>query len=168
MCDGAQGDAQVLYSSIPSGKEVCPLTRDDWVLLAIAGHPDDQAQWVDPVRVMKILFMTQQELAPDGLDFRFGPYLYGPFTSEVYDSIASLAREGLVDTSPVAGRRWGVYKASAKGLSRLRELWARSSRAQDYLRAIRQWALAQSFADLLRVVYAKYPEFATKTVFEDR
>lgn len=144
------------------------MTRDDWTLLAIAGHPADPTQWVDPVRVMKVLFITQQELSPEGLDFRFGPYLYGPFTSEVYDSIASLEKEGLVDVSPVAGRRWGVYKASATGFARLRELWARPLPAHEYLRAVRQWALVQSFADLLRAVYAKYPAFATNTVFEDR
>ena len=144
------------------------MTRDDWTLVAIGGHPTDSPQWVDPVRVMKILFIAQQELSPDGLDFRFGAYFYGPFTSEVYNSVTSLVNSGLVDASPFAGRRWGVYKASDKGLAHLRALWARPLPAQEYVRTVRKWALAQSFADLLRAVYAKYPAFATNTVFEDR
>src|SRR5207244_1827924 len=75
-----------------------PMDKQDWALVTLA-HPGPDGKPVrglDQLRLMKSLFLVQQKFprAP-GLDFRFEPYLYGPFTPEPYHLAEALASQQL-------------------------------------------------------------------------
>jgi len=82
------------------------MERADWALVVIdAAKPKS----LEPVHLQKILFLLDKNLKPKHLKvdrfYRFRPYDYGPFCSDIYGDVEALAESGLVQATPAQWRR---------------------------------------------------------------
>lgn len=137
----------------------------DWLLIycAFKGAPDG----LDPVRIQKGMFRLAQEGSlPPAECYAFAPYHYGPMSRQLYADVDELEARSLVKGEPVDGYSWKRYRATPAGVEQARST-ARGARpiALERLFGIKREISQQSFAELLRDVYERYPEFATKSVF---
>lgn len=140
------------------------LDRRDWNLLVIASAKEP----LSPVQLQKSLFLVGEQLKAKVSDYyNFEPYHYGPFDRSVYDDTADLALAGLV--KPVPGRgRWNEYSITAKGLQQAKHVRASvGDQTADFVGVLVEWVQSQTFASLLRSVYASYPKFKVNSVFQD-
>jgi hypothetical protein len=137
-------------------------------LLAFLGGGDGQE--IDPVRIMKGLFLFGQE-APSGWipaegRYDFEPYNYGPCSFDIYADLDALQRRGYIRTTAVAGRSWQYYSLTAAGVATLGEVVASMHpEALRYLGEIRQFVMKLPFRSLLQAVYQRYPDYAVNSVF---
>lgn len=157
-----------------------PLQRRDWLLafLAVAPagaaptmQPAEASPALDPIRVMKGLFLFQNEDAPDVVSplpegpYEFEAYAYGPFTAAIYHDLNELVTLGLLQSKPVFGRtysRWSITeRGAALAQAKVQEIAAERLRR---LRHAKQIVLSKGFAELLRYVYERHPEYATESV----
>ncbi len=121
---------------------------------------------LDPLRLMKGMFLVSKT-GPESLTelFDFQPYSYGPFTPAVYRSAESLRDSGLAAEEAVSGRSWRYVRPTALGVQRAEDLAASAS--PDELNAIEsahEFVTTRGFVQLLRDLYARFPDFAVNTV----
>ena len=136
--------------------------RQDWLLSFIAGT-DDYGSWVDRIRLMKGMFLFQEEGdAPPEVDYQFRPYDYGPFTREVYDDIEELTRRGLV----IESRDRKSFRVTQAG-RRCAEETGLDPEAVERLQQLRVELCDLSFRDVLKRVYEAHPESAARSVAKD-
>ena len=141
------------------------LTRQDWLLLALSKSPGGT---MSPVQVQKALFLFGQEVGDSlGPEFySFEPYDYGPFDAAIYIDLRRMTRLGHVRGEWSPGRSWKNYTITGPGRTAARELERDAdARLAAFLGRIVAWVGGRSFSDLLRSVYAAYPEFAVNSVF---
>ena len=145
--------------------------RQETLLCFLGCAPPKKA--LDPLRIVKGLFIISQELdledLPQGSRYSFIPYDYGPFSVDIYDDLDDLRACGLLEATEVGGRSWKLHSLSEEGrtyLQGVRETFG--EKALRYLQAVYLWVSSQSFSDLLKSVYAKYPDFASESVFRPR
>jgi len=143
------------------------VTAKDWLLVFIAD--DEVGEGIDPVRLQKGMFLLAQEAGlPVRQRYRFIPYNYGPMSRGVYRDVGLLADERLLVEQPVAGYAWGRLAATDKGRARARELLAEAAVTAERLEAvrdIRRTVSRTTFAELLREIYRRYPDYAVRSVF---
>jgi hypothetical protein len=140
-------------------------SRDEFLLLALASAKDGR---LTPLQIQKAMFLLKQEAAQFvGPDFyEFVPYNYGPFNSSIYDDLNLLAASGLVSIDQSQGRSWAMYTITGAGQQRADRIRQNVAPAiRDYTENVVTWIKSQSFASLLRSIYAKYPNFAINSVF---
>jgi uncharacterized protein YwgA len=141
--------------------------RSDWLLLLLdrdalgATAPDE----LDPVRIQKGMFLLSRRGPARNL-YDFQAYDWGPFSPAIYADLASLARQGYLIEEKVPGRTWSTYRITPRGHERAAAL-AAQMRAEDvaWLRQAREFLTTRSFAQLLRDVYALYPDMAVNSRF---
>lgn len=143
------------------------MRRQDWLILFLAADPGGP---LDPVRVQKGMFLLAMAASlPDAERYEFEPYAYGPMSRRLYGDVRLLCRDRLLDTTPIEGAAWRLLHLSAQGARRALELNARAAGEQPgvlaELAAIRRRISTLSFSELLEYVYARYPEYAVRSVF---
>lgn len=134
--------------------------------LALGKSPD-----IDPIRVMKGLFIIGQEAKPAWLEekdrYDFVAYDYGPCSFDIYRDLEVLEASGLITRVSVPGRSWETIRLTPTGKksadARRDEL---NADLLDYIKVVRNWVTSLAFSDLLKKVYARYPKYATKSVFK--
>jgi uncharacterized protein YwgA len=137
------------------------------VLLLVVASANDEG--LSPLQLQKSLFLVGEcglsELPPDF--YKFVPYNYGPFNPVIYSDADSLAEEGLLEYINVPGQRWSKYAATSAGLARVDEITGNfSDELRNYIRDVVGWVLSRTFSELLRAIYAKYPQFRSNSVFQ--
>lgn len=139
------------------------LSRQDWLLLSLYGAKAP----VDRVRLQKTLFLfSMRSKVPAAEQYKFEPYLYGPFSFQLYPDLDKLVAVGWLRQEPLAGTTSPGYSLTAVGTSVAAQLAAKAPEARvRVLSDIREWVQAQSFRSLLVNVYRLYPTFAVKSVF---
>jgi uncharacterized protein YwgA len=141
------------------------MSRRDWLLVYIAlkGAPHG----LDPVRIQKGMFLFSREAdVPRAEIYDFGAYHYGPMSSEIYNDIERLEGEGLIRGEPVPGYTWKRYVAAGAGIDAARHLLEDADApAARKLFEIKKDVASKTFNALLRDVYARYPDYATRSVF---
>jgi hypothetical protein len=145
------------------------MRRRDWLLLfaAYEGAPDG----LDPIRFQKGLFLfARRARVPERSKYQFKPYDYGPMSAGIYADLDRLVGEGLLERTPVAGKRWSRYKPSKvtfrEGQRVLRQAEDENlSDAARELFEIKQRVSSVGFNELLELVYAEHPEYAVKSIF---
>jgi len=127
-----------------------------------------------PVQVQKLAFLIDQLLgeAIGGTGFDFKPWHYGPFDKAVYRALEGLERENLVEINDMSAQMQPTqYRLTASGESEgadlLEVLRDRDPDAAEYIETLSNWVGEQSFASLLRAIYARFPEMAINSVFKD-
>jgi DNA-binding PadR family transcriptional regulator len=142
--------------------------RADWLLLLIADAGGENAsQPIDPVRIMKGLFLlSKEDIIPRGDQYSFSAYAYGPVAFEVYDDLDKQVAAGLISAEAVPGRTWSVYRATPVGLERAKRLASQLGAKGRAIMEKRRYVLSRPFVRLLREIYDRFPEYAVNTVME--
>ena len=138
------------------------MSRQDWNLLVLAASGGSPLQ---PVQLQKALFLLgQKATAWVGPTFyTFEPYDYGPFDKEIYWDVDRLVADGF---AYVQSGRMKVFGATAKGVNRAEELGTKIPEMWTYVKQLVAWVRSLSFNDLVRAIYAEYPEYRAKSVFQ--
>lgn len=144
------------------------MTAKDWLLVFIACEEADDG--LDPVRLQKGMFLLAREAGlPVTQRYRFTPYNYGPMSRGVYRDVGLLADERLLAERPVPGYAWGRLVATDGGRERARALQAADEAVTPErmraVRATRRTVTETGFAELLRLIYRRYPDYAVRSVF---
>ena len=143
------------------------MPRSDWLLLLLTKSVlgVDGPEGLDPVRIQKGMFLTSMRGPAKNL-YTFRPYNWGPFSPAVYGDLDRLVDEGLVLREDVAGRNWQRYSPSPAGVEVAGE-FAKSlgDVSLKWMGSCRRFLTERSFTQLLRDVYAAYPEYATASQF---
>jgi hypothetical protein len=147
---------------------VALISRRQEVLLMFLGV---SATPVDPIRIMKGMFLITKKMPEEWLPqedrYDFVAYDYGPCSFEIYRDLDTLERQGLVRADEVSGESWKKFSVSSSGkaeLVRLEPTFAREARS--YISRVREFVGRLSFQQLLKSVYAAFPEYARNSVFE--
>jgi hypothetical protein len=141
------------------------LNRRDLVLAVLASS---EGRPYTPAQLQKAVFLISRNLPRlfDGPGFKFVPYDYGPFDSDVYQEAENLRRAGDAIIAPSDVGRWSTYAASEAGVTRGRGLLARLDEpARQYLQKVSDWVRSQSFSSLVKSIYDAYPEMRANSIF---
>jgi uncharacterized protein YwgA len=132
----------------------------DWILLALKKSP------MDRIHIMKALFLVWHRSGQNipGF-FQFQPYLYGPYSREVYDSLDQLLKENLIVQPPHPAQEWANYYLTRRGQALAEQLGegcqpGMVARLNQVVEEVSQL----DFKMLLRRVYREAPEFAAQTL----
>jgi hypothetical protein len=102
-----------------------------------------------------------------GEDFyRFQPYDYGPFSSDIYSDARMLESDGFISIENPLSRGWRRYSITNEGISRAKEISEKIP--NEVLIGIRELSVSISsmgFAELIRHIYKEYPEYKRNSVF---
>lgn len=122
---------------------------------------------LDRVRLQKAVFLMTHSGHPgwgELSDFR--PYNWGPYSSQLTEDVRILKQSNLLTEEEFPGSQYGTYRTLPAGESKAQLVWSQlSEREQDYFRRVREYVSAKSFQQLLREVYAKFPQYATASRF---
>ena len=143
------------------------MTRQQLLLAMLAAS---DGHFYEPVQIQKAIFLVTRNL-PDLVDedrsYRFQPYDYGPFDSQVYSDARELRNRGLALISTAASGNWSTYAASEQGYLEGRQILDRiAPRDRNYIRRISRWVRELSFAQLVAAIYNEYPEMRENSVFK--
>jgi hypothetical protein len=141
---------------------VTTVDRQD-VLLLIADGADGRFP-LDPIRLMKGCFIVA-EIGPSEWKhlFDFSPYDYGPFDPSVYRARDALLGNDLLEAFPAG--RYSHYKITDAGRQRATAVAEKmDQRLAEWLRNIGHWVTSKSFTDLLREIYDRFPDYATRSI----
>ena len=144
------------------------MNPQDWTLIAIAAA---DVGGLTPVQLQKALFLVGQEMGDavrslGGEYYRFDPYDYGPFSSQIYRDAEQLAAKGLIEIRDQGDQRLRKYIVTAAGSQKASVL--REGKPGDvlrYLTSVVAWVQRLSFQDLVRAIYRKYPNYRVNSVF---
>jgi len=151
--------------TVPKGGVV--VEPQDWLVLYLSLPADTSGQHRpgEPVRIMKGMFLFAQECAPAGEAYEFVPYNYGPCSFEIYRDLEQLISNGEVVTERPLGQSWVRYMLTPLGQARAHGIRRQiSGDLVEKLAEIKTWVCSLPFIQLLREVYAKYPDFAVNSI----
>jgi hypothetical protein len=121
-----------------------------------------------PAQIQKAMFLMSAE-APGLVGqffYNFVAYNYGPFDAQVYHDLDALAGEGLVAATHFPGRSWKLYAVTPAGLeAAARAKLTANRQGVSYLEKVVDWVSSMSFPQLVRAIYAKYPQYKANSVF---
>jgi hypothetical protein len=140
------------------------MKRQDWTLLAISFA---NGRGLSAVQLQKVLFLLERDVPKEiGNGFyKFVAYNYGPFDSAIYKDADWLSLQNLVSISKPTGR-YTVYNVTPEGAKRAKELENQAPpRALKHLQNVVAWVQGLSFAELVRAIYARYPDMKANSVF---
>lgn len=138
--------------------------RRGWLAAVLAAGTPDRT--LDPVRIQKAMFLLSEEgPAPLKHLYEFQPYHFGPCSFDLYRDLDALEAEGVVKSDVPPGQTWKIYELTEKGQEVGRAALASAGAAErSAVQSTMDFVLTRSFRRLLKDVYAKYPEYATKSV----
>lgn len=144
------------------------LTPRQETLLVFLGSSEVK---LDPMRVQKGLFILGEETPEDWLPrearYRFSPYRFGPYSSEIQYDLDKLEGYGYVKASRVLGQSWKYYSPTPEGIELSQSVAENmDDRAVRYSQQLREFVDKLSFRRLLTTVYEHYPAYAVNSVFE--
>jgi hypothetical protein len=135
--------------------------RQKYLLIALSKAADGQ---LSPIQVQKTMFLLREEapkLVGDGF-YKFVPYNYGPFCSDIYEDLVALEARGLIVTEK--NRSPSIHSITKSGLDLIKT--AGIDQAFDsFISDVVTWVKSQSFSSLLQAIYKKYPKYAVNSVF---
>jgi hypothetical protein len=139
------------------------MTRQDWMLLVLAAADGAALQ---PVQLQKVLFLLGKRMPHEvGTDFyTFEPYDYGPFDANVYRDAEALAMQGL---ATITHGRWKTYASTPAGSGRAARLAVERPHVFEFIRRLVAWARSLTFQQIVKAIYAEFPDMRAKSVFRD-
>jgi len=141
------------------------MKRKDVLILLLHLPTGAQKQLMSPIQIMKSLFLFKMEMKlPDTDFYKFEPYLYGPCSFDVYLDLIELKNEGIIDTE-LSPWGWKYYRLTSKGEKVANEIIENTSKeVLNELKSIKKLVMSKNFIELLKYVYAKYPEYAKNSI----
>ena len=143
------------------------MNREDVLLMVVAAG---QGTPLTPVQLQKSLFLIGERLTeslPKPL-YEFEPYHYGPFNGDIYADADDLESQGyLVSVGSTSGT-WLDRAITTEGAKRVEVVEQQLPRPiRDYIHTIVEWSQSMSFSQLVRSIYAEYPEYRQNSVFQN-
>jgi uncharacterized protein len=154
-------------AAVPFFVREATMNRTDLALLLmshVAGSPAESYP-LDRIRVQKGVFLLTQRGNPAWRPlYTYRPYNWGPYSSQLAIDTDAMLSRGYLESVP--GARHGQYRTTATGEDRARQLWGGiSEQERSFIRTVRAYVTSRSFTQLLREVYAAYPNYATASQF---
>lgn len=121
---------------------------------------------IDPIRIMKGMFLICKEIKEFGNLYKFEPYLYGPCSFEIYSDLRELIAKGIVQEHTQEIHYWSLYSLTNLGEKNAKEIIQKIP--EEYLKKIsdiKQTITKLHFMELLRFIYSKYPDYTKKSIF---
>jgi len=138
------------------------------ILLKYLEIPIDNEESIDPIRIMKGLFIFSQEAKKDWLKngfYEFVPYNFGPCSFEIYSDLRLLKKSGLLKVEFKEGQHWKYYSLTKKGKNVCNKI-ALDKEAYVFLEEIKNFVVKTPFSLLLKAIYKKYPDYAINSIFK--
>ena len=131
------------------------------ILIAIIAAAGDSG--LGRLQVQKSAFLLAEEFEgrlPENF-YQFKPYMYGPFTRDIYDDVERLSDGPLIEmlTGDDGRPRYRLSGDSSWQLSLSQDL-------QSGVNNVVGWVSRMSFAELVRAIYFMHPEQRENSVFE--
>jgi len=121
---------------------------------------------IDPVRIMKGVFLICKEIEEFKNSYMFEPYLYGPCSFEIYSDLRQLMAKGIVQEHAQEIHYWSLYSLTNTGEEIAQQIVRKISKELlTKISDIKQTITRLSFIDLLKFIYRKYPDYAKKSIF---
>lgn len=143
------------------------MKRNDWllVLLQLPGHTDQENEPMDRLRITKTLFLLGREIRELPNFYNFSPYLYGPFSLDIYKDIDELLTGGYVRQEITLPLNWSRYWLTGKGIEEAQRIHKEIELSViAKMEEIKRLVTGLSFLSLLKHVYSRYPEYAKDSV----
>ncbi|HZV12518.1 MAG TPA: hypothetical protein VFA55_04840 [Candidatus Kapabacteria bacterium] len=151
------------------------LTGKQKLLLAFLGSidPYNANSILDPIRIMKGIFVISKKAASDVLTkidrYEFVPYMYGPFSQEIYDNLGVLTNVGMVAPVTKLWQSWQYYELTPKGKEAAKlVLNEYDSGLRKFIGEVCAFVQNNTFATLLSKIYEEFPKYAVKSVFNKK
>ena len=147
--------------------EVKAMKRSDWllVLLHSPGHTGKENEPMDRLRITKTLFLLGREIKQLPNFYDFGPYLYGPFSLDIYKDLDGLLQDGYIWREVTLPLNWSHYRLTGKGTEETQKIREKIEPSViKKMEEIKRFVTGLSFSALLKYVYSKYPEYARNSV----
>ena len=91
------------------------LQKSEWILILLMRRS------LDRIHIMKSIFLIWNRSGRDIRNyFHFEPYLYGPYSLEVYSELRNLQNQGLIVYPPSPIQQWSKYHLTIQGRKRLK------------------------------------------------
>lgn len=138
--------------------------RQRW-LLRLIGWGQGTFPW-SQIPFMKAAFLlVKSDIGFEGMDYAFEPYSFGPWDYQVTDDLDSLVQQGCLTMHPISWSRGIEYRLTDWGRKRIED---QASDVDDERRAIvvsvGTRVTAKHYAEMLKDLYAEYPEVATRSI----
>jgi len=151
-----------------SRKRESGLTKSELLLLLL--HVDIEHPIQGRTRLAKLLFLVQKEiletgqLGAEGETYEFRADRYGPFSDEIFDEVEFLSDAGLIQRSGENENE--TFRITDLGSEFVKQRILPKSRPTgvEDVKRLRTKFGSVSLSQLLQFVYAKYPEYAVKSV----
>jgi len=136
----------------------------DYILALLQVAKVEKAE-VTATKLQKIFFIMEKEKSVN-LGLNFKPYLFGPYSEKLQNSLYELVDKGLVkinydDVKNLAGTTVG-YKESYE-----LEKDIKIDVSEEVLSFFRQW-VKKNRNEILEYVYGKYPEYIEYSFIKDK
>ena len=145
------------------------MTRSDLALALISqrARSDGERYPLDRIRLQKAIFLLTQRGNPEWQRlYAYEPYNWGPYSSQLATDMDSLVRGAIAEVENLPDSRYGSYGTTSDGEKQAADIWAELKlRERDFIRSVRAYVTRRSFVELLREIYAAYPEYATASQF---
>ena len=120
---------------------------------------------IGSIRIMKGLFLMEQDVKMKFTSYRFEPYLYGPMSVAVYRDIKDLITLGIIQRRMMPDKRLDLFRLTYRGCKRAERLWkSLPDSTRKSIREIKREVNTRTFLSLLEYVYGKYPKFAKQSI----
>ena len=137
-------------------------------LLLFVGTGKAANRELDPVRIMKGMFLLEMQGGLEKHTYNFEPYDYGPFSISLYSDLDLLEGKQLIERLPRPGRNWSYVHVTDEGREQAKSLEEHAKPEQlQKISQVHSEVLDKTFADLLRHIYEKYPKYAGRSVFQE-
>ena len=137
------------------------------LLLLFVGTGKAANQELDPVRIMKGMFLLEMQGGLEKHTYNFEPYDYGPFSISLYSDLDLLEGKELIERIPRPGRNWSYVRVTDEGRNVARSLEEQAKPEQlAKISAVHEEVLDKTFAELLRYIYENHRDYAGRSVFQ--
>lgn len=138
--------------------------RQRWLLRCI-GWGLGTYPWSQIPFTKAAFLLSQANLEFVGLDYAFEPYMYGPWDYQVTDDLDSLVKQGCLTMHPMPWSRGIEYRLTDWGRKRIEEqAWEVDDTHRALVVEIATRVTAKPYTDMLRDLYAEYPDVASKSI----
>lgn len=121
---------------------------------------------IDPLRIMKGIFLICKKIKEFKDVYTFEPYLYGPCSLEIYSDLRKLLQKGEIREYTQKIHYWSLYSLTPSGEEIAKQILKQIPKdLLNRIFEIKHTVMKLSFKELLKFVYKKYPEYAKKSIF---
>jgi len=142
------------------------MQKQDWLLIYLDLPSTNEQSYIDPIRIQKGLFLFgMKNKERIGAFYSFKPYLYGPYSPEIYKDLRELQKQGLVLEQSIVRKGWNCYTLTKAG-----KLKAKSFINNDTYPLVAKMAAIKlnvtklSVLGLLKEIYEEYEDYAVKSI----